>query len=107
MARPGSEKQSLVGTGLTQALECALSGTGNRTGKVASAALAWMPSGTMPRSAAFPVLVNQQPSAAQGLFHRNRIINAIGITTLSLRSWPFDRRRDHKKSIAVAAEEFR
>ena len=45
MARPGSDKQSLVG--------CALSGAGNRTGKVASAALAWMPSVTMPRSAAF------------------------------------------------------
>ena len=50
----------------------------------ASAALAWMPSGTMPRSAAFPVLVNQRPSAAQGLFHRNRIINAIGMMALTL-----------------------
>ena len=83
-ARPGSDKQSLVGTVITPALGCALSGAGNRTGKVASAALAWMPSGTMPRSAAFLGLVNQQLSAAQGLFHRNRIINAIGITTLAL-----------------------
>ena len=40
--------------------------------------------GTMPRSAAFPGLVNQQLSAAQGLSHRNRIINAIGITVLAL-----------------------
>ena len=74
MARPGSEKQSLVGTGFTPALECALSGTGNRTGKVASAALAWMPSGTMQCSTALPGLVNQQSSAAQGLVHRNRLI---------------------------------
>ena len=84
MARPGSDKESLAGTGLTPALGCALSGAGNRTGKVASAALAWMPSETMPRSAAFPGLVNQRLSAAQGLFHRNRIIDAIGITTLTL-----------------------
>ena len=35
-------------------------------------------------SAAFPRLVNQQLSAAQGLSHRNRIINAIGITVLTL-----------------------
>ena len=35
-------------------------------------------------SAAFPGLVNQQLSAAQGLSHRNRIINAIGITVLTL-----------------------
>ena len=86
MARPGSEKESLVGTGLTPALGCALPGAGNRAGKVASAALAWMPSGTMPRLAAFPGLGNQQLSAAQGLFHRNRIINAIGITVLAIRS---------------------
>ena len=84
MARPGSDKQSLVGTVLTPVLGCALSGAGNRTGKVASAALAWMPSGTMPRLAAFLGLVNQQLSAAQGLSHRNRIINAIGITVLTL-----------------------
>ena len=84
MARLDSDKGSLVGTVLTPALGCALSGAGNRAGKVASAALAWIPSGTMPRSAAFPGLVNQQLSAAQGLFHRNRIINAIGITTLTL-----------------------
>ena len=84
MARPGSDKQSLVGTVLTPASGCALSGVWNRTGKVTSAALAWMPSGTMPRSTAFLGLVNQRLSAAQGLFHRNRIINAIGITTLTL-----------------------
>ena len=84
MARPGSDKQPLVGTVLTPALGCALPGAGNRAGKVASAALAWMPSGTMPRLAAFPGLVNQQLSAAQGLFHRTRIINAIGITILTL-----------------------
>ena len=60
------------------------SGAGNRAGKVASAALAWMPSETMPRSAAFPGLVSRQPSAAQSLFHRNRSINAIGITILTL-----------------------
>ena len=53
MARPGSDKQSLVGTVLTPASGCALSGAGNRTGKVASAALAWIPQGTMPRSPAF------------------------------------------------------
>ena len=64
MARPGSEKESLVGTVLTPALGCALSGVGNRIRKVASAALAWMPSGTMPRSATFLGLVNQQLSAA-------------------------------------------
>ena len=29
-------------------------------------------------------VVNQQLSAAQGLFHRNRITNAIGITVLTL-----------------------
>ena len=74
MAKPGSDKQPLVGTVLTPALGCALSGAWNRTGKVASAALAWMPSGTMPRSVAFPGRVNQQLSAAQGWFHRNRII---------------------------------
>ena len=84
MARPGSDKQFVMGTVLTPALGCALLGAGNRTEKVASAALAWMPSGIRPRSAAFPGLVNQQLSAAQGLFHRNRIINAIGITTLTL-----------------------
>ena len=81
--RPGTPP-SPSGTVLTPASGCALSGAGNRTEKVASAALAWMPSGIMPRSAAFLGLVNQQPSAAQGLFHRNRIINATGITTLSL-----------------------
>ena len=107
MARPGSDKQSLAGTVITPALGCALPGAGNRTGKVASAALAWMPSGTMPRPAAFPGLGNRQPSAAQGLFHRNRITNAIGITTLTLRSWPFDRHRNHKKSVPVVAEKFR
>ena len=71
------------GTVLTPASGCASSGAGNRTEKVASAALACMPSGIMPRSAAFLGLANQQPSAAQGLFHRNRIINAIGITILT------------------------
>ena len=45
------------------------------------------------------MLVNQQLSAAQGLFHRNRIINAIGITVLAIRSWPFDRYRDHKNQL--------
>ena len=84
MAKPGSDKGSIAGTGLIPALGCALLGAWNRARKVASAALAWMPSGTMPRSAAFPGLVNQQLSAAQGLFHRNRIINAIGITILTL-----------------------
>ena len=84
MTRPGSDKQSLVGTVLTPALGFALSGVGNRTGKVASAALAWMPSGTMPRSAAFLGLGNHQLSAAQGLSYRNRITNAIEITVLAL-----------------------
>ena len=83
MARPGSDKQSLVGTVLTPALGCALSGAGNRTGKVASVmadaarplvrshrtyqlstALACVPSRTIPRSAAFLGLVNQRLSAA-------------------------------------------
>ena len=40
-----------------------MSGAGNWTETVTSAALAWMPSGTMPRSATFPGRVNQQLSA--------------------------------------------
>ena len=100
MARPGSDKESLVGLSSPQRWDVIV-GRWELDRDCRLCCLGVEPSGPMPRSAAFPVLVNQR--------QRRRVcsIETASLMPLELWSWPFDRHRDHKKSVAVAAEQFR